>query len=107
MKGRQGKAKSPSIPLYERGKIWQWCKQGLPFCKKESRHVPPFVKGDNSFIPPFTKGEKSFIPPLLKGGQEAVRQLSYGCIMSKDIALATGAVARTSRALFARGRFGL
>ena len=56
MKGRQGKAKSPSIPLYERGKIWKWCKQGLPFCKKESRPVSPFIKGEKSFIPPFIKG---------------------------------------------------
>jgi len=45
MKMDQGLAKSPSIPLYKRGKILKWFQQ-----------VPPFHKGENPPSPPFSKG---------------------------------------------------
>ncbi len=41
----QGPVKSPSIPLYKRGKILKWFQQ-----------VPPFHKGENPPSPPFSKG---------------------------------------------------
>ena len=45
MKIDQGPVKSPSIPLYKRGKIFKWLQQ-----------VPPFHKGENPSSPPFSKG---------------------------------------------------
>jgi prepilin-type N-terminal cleavage/methylation domain-containing protein len=45
MKVPQGKVKSPSIPLYKRGKILKWFQQ-----------VPPFHKGKSNSLPPFSKG---------------------------------------------------
>ena len=41
----QGPVKSPSIPLYKRGKILKWFQQ-----------VPPFSRGENPPSPPFGKG---------------------------------------------------
>ena len=41
----QGPVKSPSIPLYKKGKILKWFQQ-----------VPPFHKGENPPSPPFSKG---------------------------------------------------
>ena len=56
MKTDQGPVKSPSIPLYKRGKILKWFQQVPPFPKGENPTSPPFSKGGNPTSPPFTKG---------------------------------------------------
>ncbi len=89
MKVPQGKVKSPSIPLYKRGKILKWFQQVPPFHKGKSNSLPPFSKGGLGGISSqegYTLVEILIAIAILAFGLMAVATMQIAAIKTNAIA---------------------